>query len=171
MIKSILLIAATFFTANIYTITSTDIDGNDIHFSDFAGKKILIVNTASNSSAVSQYAQLEELYQKYKDSLIVIAFPSNSFGNEPGTNQNISDSVASKYHVHFLLGAKADVIGSNQSLIYQWLTQEAQNGMMNNIVVDDFQKFLINKNGTLVGVFSPVVDPMDSLIQNAVLHN
>jgi glutathione peroxidase len=171
MTKFILLIAATFFTASIYSISSTDIDGSSIHFSDFAGKKILIVNTASNSSAVSQYAHLEQLYQQYKDSLVIIAFPSNSFGNEPGNNQNIKDFITSTYNTHFLLGAKVDVIGSGQSPIYQWLTQQSQNGMMDNEMVDDFQKFLINKNGELIGIFSPVVDPMDSLIQNAILHN
>jgi glutathione peroxidase len=171
MIKIALLLATLVFTISIYSLTANDVDGGTIHFSDFSGKKILIVNTASNSSAASQYARLEELYRLYKDSLVIIAFPSNSFGNEPGNNQSIKDSVMNKYNIHFVLGEKINVTGLSQAPIYQWLTQESQNGMTDNEIVGDFQKFLVNKNGTLIGVFSPVIDPMDSLIQNAILHN
>jgi glutathione peroxidase len=171
MSKLFLLIVSVLFSVSIYSITATDIDGGTIHFSDFSGKKILIVNTAIGSPAVSQFERLEELYQLYKDSLVIIAFPSNSFGNETGTNQSIKDSIMNAYHIHFLLAGKIDVSGSGKAPVYQWLTQETQNGMLDNEVVDDFQKFLINKYGVLIGVFSSVVDPMDSTIQNAILHN
>jgi len=171
MSKIGILIATIFLSISIYSISVNNIDGQTIHFSDYSGKKILIVNTATNSSYVNQYAHLEQLYQLYKDSLVVIAIPSNSFGNEPGSNQAIKDFVTSNYNAHFTLGEKVPVTGADATPIYQWLEQESQNGTMNNELNGDFQKFLISKDGSLIGVFSPVIDPMDSLIQKAILHN
>lgn len=167
----LIIMAAISFSVSIYSISATDIEGQVIHFSDFSGKKILLVNTATNSSYVSQYSGLEQLYQTYKDSLIVIAIPSDSFGNEPGSNQTIKDFVTTTYNTHFVLGEKAAIKGPGSASIYQWLTEESMNGVMDNEVVGDFQKFLISKDGNLIGVFSPMVEPMDSLIQNALLHN
>jgi glutathione peroxidase len=171
MIRIAFIITSLFFTISIYSISATDINGGQINFSSFQGKKILIVNTASNSSYVAQYAALEQLYQQYKDSLVVIAFPSNSFGNEPGSNTSIKNFVTSTYNTHFQLAAKVEVSGSSQATIYQWLTQQGQNGMMNNAVRGDFQKFLVDKDGTLMGVFSSTIDPMDNSIQNAITNN
>jgi glutathione peroxidase len=171
MIKTVLIISTLFFTISIYSISSTDINGEQFNFSDFQGKKILIVNTASNSRYVGQYAALEQLYQQYKDSLIVIVFPSNSFGNETGDNAAIKNFVVNNYNAHFLLAGKLDVTGSSQAPIYHWLTQQSQNGMMDNPMLGDFQKFLVDKDGTLIGVFSPVISPMDSSIQNAITNN
>jgi len=171
MTRNAFIITSLFFTISIYSISATDINGGQINFSGFQGKKILIVNTASNGSYTSQYAALEQLYQLYKDSLVVIAFPSNSFGNEPGSNAGIKDFVTGTYNTHFLLAAKADVTGPSQIPIYQWLTQQSQNGMMNSVVQGDFQKYLVDKNGILIGVFSPMIGPMDSSIQNAITDN
>lgn len=171
MTKIAVIIINFFLTISIYSISSADINGGQINFSDFQGKKILIVNTASNSPYVAQYAALEQLYQLYKDSLVVIAFPGNSFSNEPGSNASIKSFVTSTYNIHFLLAAKVDVSGSGQAPIYQWLTQQSQNGMMNIVVQSDFQKFLIDKDGTLIGVFSAAVSPLDSSIQNAITGN
>jgi len=171
MTKLLIFITGVFLTVSIYTITSENIDGGQINFSSFQGKKILIVNTASNSPYVSQYTGLEQLYQQYHDSLVVIAFPSNSFGNEPGTNQEIKNFVMSTYNVHFLLGAKVPVTGVQKPAIYQWLTQQVQNGMMNSDVLYDFQKYLIDDDGTLIAVFGSNIHPMDSTIQNAITNN
>jgi glutathione peroxidase len=171
MFKSLIIVASLFFTVSIYSITEADIDGNAMSFSTFAGKKILIVNTATNSPYVPQFVQLEELYQQYKDSLVVIAFPSNSFGHETGDNASIKSFVQSTYNIHFILGAKVNVKETEQAGIYSWLTSMTQNGMLNSEVHDDFQKYLINGSGTLIGVFNSSIQPMDSLIQKAILEN
>jgi glutathione peroxidase len=171
MLKIVFVVATLFFTVSIYSISFNDTNGVQVNFSDFQGKKILIVNTASASPYVSQYASLEQLYQLYKDSLVIIAFPSNSFGHESGDNIGIHNFVTTNYNIHFMLGAKIDVTGIGQSAIYQWLTQQSQNGMMNSTIQSDFQKFLIEKDGKLVGVFSADLNPMDSTIQNAIKVN
>jgi glutathione peroxidase len=168
MTKLLLFLMTAVVTVSIYTITEPDIDGGTIHFSNYQGKKILIVNTACYSPRTSQFSGLEQLYQTYKDSLVVVAFPSNSFGHEPGTNQQIKSFIMSHYNVHFVLGGKLDVSGANQGTIYQWLSQIAQNGMMNSSVSDDFQKYLVDKDGKLIAVYSPNVQPMDNVIQNAI---
>jgi glutathione peroxidase len=171
MIKLSILISAFLLTVSIYTITSTDIDGNQINFSSFQGKKILIVNTATNSPYVSQYAGLEQLYQQYHDSLVVIVFPSNTFGHEPGDNASIKNFIITNYNAHYILGAKISVAGPNQAPIYQWLTQQSQNGMMNNTMYSDFQKYFVDKDGTLIGAFAPTVLPTDSSIIHLILGN
>ena len=171
MLKICVLLAAAIFTISIYTITATDIDGGQINFSGFQGKKILIVNTATNSPFVSQYGALEQLYQQYHDSLIIIAFPSNSFGHEPGSNETIKNFVLTNYNAHYMLGAKISVTGPDQASIYQWLTQLSQNGMMNSAVQSDFQKYFVDTDGLLIGVFAPSISPMDSSIQNLILGN
>jgi glutathione peroxidase len=166
--KLYMAITFLFITTSIYTITSAGMEGNTIHFSDYQGKKILIINTACNSFYAAQFSGLEQLYQKYKDSLVIVDFPSNSFGNEPWENAQIKDYLNNHYHIHFILAAKSEVIGTNQISIFQWLTEQDQNGMMNSAITNDFQKFLVDKDGVLIGVFSSEVDPMNTKITNAI---
>jgi glutathione peroxidase len=152
-----------FFTAftllsGIYNFNLNDIDGNNFNLSQYRGKKILFVNTASKSSFTSQYASLERLYQKYKDSLIIIAIPSNSFGNESRDNAQIKQFVTNTYHV----------MGTNQSPLYKWLSHIEQNTIMSNAINDDFYKFLVDGSGKLVGAYVSSVDPMSNVIQNAI---
>jgi glutathione peroxidase len=172
MLKTIIILVAFLgglSTTSIYDLQVTAIDGSTINLSSFQGKKVLFVNTASNSKYVNQYASLEQLYQLYKDSLVVIAFPSNSFGNEPGNASSIQTFVNNTYNIHYFLAAPVSVSsGSTQSPIYQWLTQISQNGTMNNQVTGDFDKFLMNGSGKLVGEFGSRIDPMDSIIVNAI---
>jgi glutathione peroxidase len=157
-------------TSVIYSLPLNDIDGNPINLSQFQGKKILIVNTATNSNYISQYDSLEQLYQKYKDSLIIIAIPSNSFGNESNDNATIKNFVMSNYHIHYILAQKMDVTGDAQSALYSWLTHIEQNNMMSNDVEGDFFKFLIDKSGRLVGAFVPSVDPMSDDMQSVITN-
>jgi len=158
-----------FLLSDIYSFDVPSIEeGSQIRLADFHGKKILIVNTASNSLFTHQYEGLEQLYQKFKDSLVVIAFPSNSFNNEPGSNTAIKDFVENNYHVHFLLAAKTSVTGNDQSPFYQWLTTGSLSGMASHPVIRDFQKYLFDANGRLIGYFSAVVDPMSEDIQHAI---
>jgi glutathione peroxidase len=169
MIK-ILLAAACMFSS-IYTIHFNDINGTDQQFNQYQGKKILIVNIATGSDKTSQIGQLQELYQMYQDSLVIIAFPSNSFGNEPRTNAAIKQQCESVYHTTYTLAQKGSVTGATALPIYQWLASQAENGVMNGTVVQDFQKFLIDKNGALIGVFGPETDPMSTAIREAITEN
>ena len=165
-----LLATLTLLAPTIYDFSVNDIDGNARNISQYQGKKILFVNTASNSSYTSQYASLEQLYQKYQDSLVIIAVPSNSFGNDSADNATIKDFVMSNYNIHFTLTQKADVAGDSQSALYSWLTHIDQNTMMDNTITDDFYKFLVDSSGKLIGVFGPSVDPMSDDIQNAITN-
>lgn len=153
---------------SVYDFTINDINGTPIKLEQFRGKKILFVNTSSKSIYASQYDSLEMLYQKYKDSLIIIAVPSNSFGNEPGSNEEIKKLISRTYNIHFIIAQKTDVSGDNQSPLYVWLTKIEQNGMMNNPVQDDFYKFLVDGTGRLIGGFVSSVDPLSDEVQNAI---
>jgi glutathione peroxidase len=159
-----------FDATGFYDFTITDIDGNNISLRQFQGKKILFVNTATNSSYTNQYASLEQLYQKYKDSLVIIAIPSNSFGNEAGDNAAIKHFIISNYHVHFIIAQKMEVAGSNQTSLYSWLTHIEQNNMMSNTIDGDFYKFLVDGQGRLVGAFVSSVDPMGEDVQSTMVN-
>ncbi len=167
MLTSLLLYSLLSLTG-IFDLHFTDINGNQINLADYQGKKILFVNTASGSEFTPQYAGLEELSQQYKDSLVIIAFPSNNFNNELGTNEEIKDFVSTNYNAHFIVASKIDVIGENQDSIYQWLTRVVQNGVMDTDITNDFFKILINGKGNLIGVFDSSVDPMSNTIKEAI---
>lgn len=171
MIKTLITGLAVLLTTSIYTYTVTDITGNSIAFTNFQDKKILIVNIASNSPRVNQIQQLEQLYQLYSDSLVIVAFPSNSFGNEPRTNAGIDSFCHTNYNIHFLLTEKNPVTGANQQPIFQWLASQGLNGMTSATINNDFQKFLIDKNGSLIGLFGPTIEPISNLIQDAITDN
>lgn len=156
--------------SDIYTFSVPAIGGGaSIDFNSFRGKKILIVNTSSNSPFVAQYGKLEQLYQQYKDSLVIVAFPSNDFGHEPGSEQSIQAFVQNTYSIHYLVAGKTIVSGAGQSDLYKWLTTHEWNGAMSSTVQYDFQKYLIGSDGHLIGYFTGAMDPMDATIQNAIL--
>jgi glutathione peroxidase len=166
---SVNIISLCTFLVSIYSFQFNGINGNSvINMNSFRGKKILLVNTASNSPYTNQYAALEQLHQLYKDSLVIIAFPSNSFGHEPGNNETIKNFIQQNYHAHFKIAAKADITGSNALPIFKWVAEAAQNGVMNNTVTNDFYKFLIDGEGNLIGAYTSTVSPMSNAIQNAV---
>lgn len=165
----ILLFGFLVMANSIYDIPLKGIEGGQINLNNYRGKKILIVNTASNSPYVTQYAGLELLYQKYKDSLIIIAVPSNSFGAEPGSNPAIKELISGRYQTHFIITERSEVAGESQSPLFVWLTHKDQNTVMSNIVADNFYKFLIDGAGNLVGAFAPSVDPMSEVMQKAIL--
>ncbi|HWR33556.1 MAG TPA: hypothetical protein VN451_08525 [Chitinophagaceae bacterium] len=163
----------TLFLVNtsIYTLQFQDTDGNTIPMSNYQNKKILLVNIATNGTRVSQLAGLQQLHQTYGDSVAIIAFPSNSFGHEPRTNAEIKQFCQNNYGVTFKIAAKNSVAGTGIQSIYNWLAHASENGVMDGIVGGDFQKFLIDKTGSLIGVFAPSVAPMDSLVVNALTGN
>ena len=155
--------------SDIYQFTLPGIaGGTSIQFSDFKGKKILVVNTASGSLYTGQYARLEQLYQQYKDSLVIVAVPSNDFNHEGGSEQDIASFVQNTYSIHYLLAGKTSVTGTGTCDLYKWLTNGEQNGAMTSTVQYDFQKYLVGTDGHVIGYFTGAMDPMDSTIQNAI---
>ena len=167
----LLFLTATFYLSSIYSFQVTDIDNGTIDFNDFQGKKILLVNIATGSSQVSQLGELEQLKQAYSDSLVIIAFPSNTFGHESRSNIDIKQFCQSQYNTTFRLAGKGSVLGGDIQPLYNWVTHQSENGVLNNDVAADFQKYLVDKDGSLIGVFGSDVSPMDSTIQNAITNH
>lgn len=133
------------------------LSGDDFDMSSLKGKKVMVVNTASKCGNTPQYKDIEALYKKYKDNgFVVIGFPANNFMNqEPGTNEEIAEFCEVNYGVTFPLMDKVSVKGNDQHQVYAWLTDKAKNGIMDSEVKWNFQKYLINENGELVGVLQP----------------
>ena len=146
--------------STIYDFKVTALDGGSIDFSQFKGKKILIVNTASKCGFTPQYEALEALSKKYKDRLVIVGFPANNFlFQEPGSNEKIATFCKENYGVTFPMAAKISVKGSKMAPIYQWLTEKKYNGFEDSRVKWNFQKYLIDESGHLVALFSPTTPP------------
>lgn len=136
------------------------IDGNDFDFSTLKGKKVMIVNTASKCGFTPQYKELEALFEKYRDQLVIIGFPANNFASqEPGSNEEIRKFCTDDYGVTFPMMSKVSVKGNDMSPVYKWLTSKELNGMKDSEVSWNFQKYLIDENGKLVDVLDPKVKP------------
>jgi glutathione peroxidase len=152
----------------IYQFKVEDLSGNTFDFSTLKGKKILLVNTASECGLTPQYEQLQAIYEKYKDkNFVIVGFPANNFGaQEPGTNQEIATFCQQNYGVSFPMMAKISVKGGDMHPVYQFLTQKAKNGLQDSEVQWNFQKYLINENGELAKVVSPRALPTDAEITN-----
>ena len=151
---------------SIHEFKVENINGEEFDFSSLNGKKIMVVNTASKCGLTPQYEKLEALYQKYKnDNFIIIGFPSNDFmGQEPGSNEEIIAFCKKNYGVSFPMMSKVKVKGNNKCDIYSFLTSKSQNGLEDNKVQWNFQKYLLDENGFLVKVLSPRTAPDDPQI-------
>ncbi|KMQ65034.1 glutathione peroxidase [Chryseobacterium angstadtii] len=149
----------------IYDFKVESLDGSEINFADFKGKKILIVNTASECGFTPQYADLEKVYEEYKDKLVIVGFPANNFGGqEPGTNTEIGAFCQKNYGVTFPLAAKVSVKGDDTAPIFKYLTEKDLNGVKNTTILWNFTKFLIDENGKLVDTFISTTKPTDEAI-------
>jgi glutathione peroxidase len=152
-------------TKTIYDFKVESLSGGTIDFADFKGKKILIVNTASKCGFTPQYEELEALYKKYGDRLVIVGFPANNFfSQEPGSNAVIEEFCKKNYGVTFPMAAKVSVKGNSIAPIYNWLCNKSQNGVMNAKVSWNFNKFLLDENGKLIGHFKSKVKPMSEEI-------
>lgn len=155
------LLAAGMTAGSIYEFKVPGLDGSDIDFSKYKGKKILIVNTASKCGLTPQYEGLEALYKKYQDKLVIIGFPANNFGGqEPGSNGDIKEFCKKNYGVSFPMAEKISVKGDDTHALYQYLKAQAQAKGFTDPVTWNFGKFLINENGELIATFSPRTTPM-----------
>lgn len=152
-------------TTSLYDITLNDLSGRPISLSDYKGKYILFVNTASECGFTPQYKALQQLYETYQDKLIIIGVPCNQFGNqEPGSATEIKQFCEQNYDISFLMTEKIKVKGDNQHPLYKWLTTKALNGSKNSSVKWNFQKYLVDKNGHLVDYWYALTKPLSSKI-------
>ena len=153
----------------IYDIIINDIEGKEINLNDFKGKYVLFVNVASNCGFTRQYKDLQTLYDKYKDELVVLGVPCNQFGGqEPGDEEQISIFCSEKYNVTFPMTEKIAVRGSNQHPLYKWLTSKDLNGRKNSSVKWNFQKYLVDKDGNLIDYWYSLTNPTSSKITNYI---
>lgn len=156
---------------NFYKLSANDIDGNKIDFSQFKGKKLLIVNVASKCGYTSQYKDLQELHKKYNDKITILAFPSNNFGfQEPGSNDQIEEFCETNYGIEFQLFEKSDVRGKNINSVYRWLSSINDNGWNDKSPRWNFFKYLVDETGSLKAVYSSNVNPMDNEIIDFVIN-
>ncbi len=150
---------------NIYDFKVAALDGGTIDFAAFKGKKILIVNTASECGYTPQYEGLEALYKKYQDKLVIVGFPANNFGGqEPGSNDQIKAFCKKNYGVSFPMAAKISVKGEDMAPIYKWLTSKKENGVLDAEIKWNFNKFLLDEKGNLLYYFESKVTPMSDEI-------
>lgn len=151
---------------SFYDFTVEDIHGKEYDLAQLQGKKVLVVNTASKCGFTPQYEGLESLYRKYGgEDFVILGFPSNDFmRQEPGTNEEIATFCTTKYEVSFPMMAKISVKGKKKHPLYHWLTSASENGVENSKVSWNFQKYLIDENGTLVGHLSSKKKPQSDEI-------
>lgn len=171
------LLFATMLDGSIYDFKVPGLLGNEIDFSQYKGKKILIVNTASKCGNTPQYSDLEKLYEKYKDKLVIVGFPANNFGaQEPGSKEEIAEFCKKNYGVTFPMADKVSVKGDDIHPVFKWLVDQSKELAKNvpsdsskdivwkkflqDPVIWNFTKFLVDEKGNLVAVFHNKVSPM-----------
>ncbi|MFP4470275.1 MAG: glutathione peroxidase [Bacteroidales bacterium] len=153
---------------NFHDFTVETLEGDELDLGSLEGKKVLVVNTASKCGFTPQYEALQDLWVKYGgDDFVVIGFPANNFMNqEPGTDEEIRSFCTENYGVTFPMMSKISVKGDDMHPLYEWLTQEEKNGVMDSKVSWNFQKYMIDKEGNLVDMASPKEKPDSEKIVN-----
>jgi glutathione peroxidase len=150
---------------SIHSFKVKSIEGGTIDFSKFKGKKILVVNTASECGFTPQYADLEKLSKAYKNKLVVVGFPANNFGGqEPGSNKEIATFCQRNYGVSFPMAAKISVKGDDIAPIYKFLTDKKENGVKNTKILWNFTKILLDEKGNVIDSFVSTTNPMSESI-------
>lgn len=146
----------------IYDIQVKEVSGNEKSMSDYEGKVLLIVNTATGCGFTPQYEGLQGLYDEFKEKdFEILDFPCNQFGHQaPGSNEEIVEFCQLKYHTSFETFAKIDVNGTEESPLYQYL-KKAQGGLFGSKIKWNFTKFLIGKDGEVISRYAPTVKPED----------
>lgn len=155
---------------SFYDFKLKSLDGaEEIDFSRYKGKKVLLVNVASKCGFTPQYEQLEALHEKYGDKVVVLGFPANNFGGqEPGTHEEIAAFCKKNYGVTFQLFEKISVTGKDQHPLYQWLSHKDQNGWNDQAPTWNFCKYLVNEKGELVKFYASAIDPIGDEILKAI---
>ncbi len=156
--------------SSIYDFKLKSIDEKEIiDFSQFKGKKIIVLNVASKCGYTNQYADWEKFYSTNKDKVVVLGFPSNEFlWQESGSNNEIASFCKLTYGVSFPMFQKTTVKGNDKSALYQWLTTPSMNGWNKQEPVWNFCKYLIDENGKLQAFFSSKIKPDDEAFQKQI---
>ncbi|TMM29107.1 glutathione peroxidase [Polaribacter aestuariivivens] len=150
---------------NIYDIKINSLQNKAIDLTEYKNKFILFVNVASKCGFTSQYKELEQLNNQYKDNLVVIGVPCNQFGQqEPGNASEIQEFCEVNYGVSFLITEKVDVKGINQHPLYTWLTSREFNNKKSSTVKWNFQKYLVSPEGKLIDYYFSITKPLSSKI-------
>ncbi|MET0635580.1 MAG: glutathione peroxidase [Chitinophagaceae bacterium] len=155
---------------SIYNLAVHLNNGSELRLETLKGKKLLLVNTASNCGYTGQYEELQKLYERYKDQLEIIAFPANDFKEqEKGTDEEIAQFCKVNYGVTFPLAKKSTVVrAKEQNEIFHWLTAPELNGWNEQEPTWNFSKYLVDENGILIKYFDPGVSPLSKEIVAAV---
>ena len=154
---------------SFHELSIQSIDDKSIEMSNFEGQYVLIVNVASYCGYTSQYSQLQELSEQYKDKLVVLGVPCNQFGSqEPGKAAEIKSFCESKFSVTFPMTEKVNVKGNSQHPLYAWLTNKSKNGLGDFNVSWNFNKFLVDPKGKLISHYKSGVSPLDKDITSSI---
>lgn len=156
---------------SFYTLTALLINGSKISFSEFKGKNVLIVNTASNCGYTEQLSDLQKLQDLYKQELVIIGFPSNDFKEqEKLADKEIAAFCATNFGASFLLAKKSVVIqDKEQNEIFAWLSNKDKNGWNDKAPEWNFSKYLINKKGALTHYFGPGISPLSQTVASRLM--
>jgi glutathione peroxidase len=170
VLTGVAMTAALFGASNVLEFTLNSIDGKPAPLAQYKGKVVLIVNVASQCGYTPQYAGLEKIYEKYKDKgFVILGFPANNFGQqEPGTNEEIQTFCHSKYNVTFPMYAKISVKGADKHPLYQFLTDAQANPKTGGEIQWNFTKFLVGKDGKVIGRFESAVEPESAAVTGAI---
>ena len=155
---------------SVYDFTMTSIDGQDINLAAYKGKKILIVNTASECGYTPQYEGLQKLHETYGEKVAILGFPANNFGGqEPGSDLEIQKFCKANYGVTFQMFSKISVKGDDMHPLYQWLSDKSKNGWNEDAPGWNFCKYLIDEQGKLVKFYGSGIEPMSDDIVKAII--
>jgi len=154
---------------SFYSLSAQLNNGTLLSFSSFKGKKLLLVNTASDCGYTNQYTDLQKLYEDYQDRLTVIAFPANDFKEqEKGSDEEIRNFCKINFGVTFPIALKGPVKGNSQQRVFQWLTDKTKNGWNNQLPSWNFSKYLVNEEGVLMNYFDPAISPLSEEVKKAI---
>ena len=156
---------------SFYTLSVQLNNGAELRFDSLRGKKVLLVNTASDCGYTAQYDDLEKLYEQEKDKLVVIGFPANDFKHqEKGSDEEIAAFCKTNFNISFPLAKKSTVIKTDQqNPVFKWLTDKNQNGWNNRQPSWNFSKYLVNEQGVLINYFDPAISPLSREIESAII--
>jgi len=154
---------------SLYTLDLTLTDGSRISMTRYIGRKLLLVNTASDCIYTDQYQALQQLYTQMADELSIIGFPANDFREqERGSDSEVAAFCQTQYGLAFPLARKAPVVGAGQQPVFRWLTDPAQNGWNRQAPTWNFAKYLVDEEGMLTHYFDPAITPADPAFRRAL---
>ena len=155
--------------SSFYDLKFSDINGDTINLNRFKGKKVMVVNVASQCGYTSQYKDLQGLYENHSDKLEIIAIPCNDYGaQESGSNSDIKDFCEINYGVSFTIASKQNIKSSPKSGLYHWLSSPEQNGWNSSLPSWNFCKYIIDENGKLTHFLRSGVNPSGKKIKSII---